>query len=90
MNKKELIDALAEKSGLTQKAAGSLLDALSAKIAEELKEGGELVLPGIGKFSVLSKEARIGRNPRTGEEVQIPARTVPKFAAAKALKDALL
>ncbi len=89
MNKKELINLLAAETDLPKTAVASVLDALNAKIVSEVQEGRELVLHGLGKFSVSERQGRTGRNPRTGEDVAIPARKVPKFTAAKAFKDSL-
>ena len=86
MNKKELVKAYSEKLGTTQKAAGEQLDALLEVIADALKAGQDIKIPGFGNFSVSERAAREGRNPKTGETVQIAASKSPKFKAAKALK----
>lgn len=87
MNKKELVKAYSEKLGTTQKAAGEQLDALLEVITGALKEGNEVKISGFGTFSVSERAARTGRNPMTGETIQIAASKSPKFKAAKALKD---
>lgn len=89
MNKQDLINRLAEKAGLSNRAASTALDALTITISQELAKGNEVTLPGIGKLSVKAKPARKGRNPKTGDAMDIPAKTVPHFSAAKALKDAV-
>lgn len=87
MNKSELINAVAEKAALSKKdseaAVAAALDAISAALAE----GDEVRLVGFGTFEVKKREARIGRNPKTKEEIQIPATKVPSFKPGKALKD---
>ena len=87
MNKKELIKAISEKLGVTQKAAGEQVDAILEVITEALAAGDEVSLTGFGKFSVTERAAREGRNPQTGETIQIAASKSPKFKAGKALKD---
>ena len=87
MNKTELINAVAEKAALSKKdseaAVTAALDAISAALAE----GDEVRLVGFGTFEVKKREARMGRNPKTKEPIQIPATKVPVFKAGKALKD---
>ena len=87
MNKKELIKAISEKLETTQKAAGEMLDAVTAVITDALVNGTEVKISGFGTFSVTERAAREGRNPATGETIQIAASKSPKFKAAKALKD---
>lgn len=89
MNQSELILKVASISGESKKSVEAVLKTAGDVIAAELKEGGEAVLPGLGKLSVKDKPARKGRNPATGEEIDIPARRAPHFGAAKALKDAV-
>ena len=89
MNKQELISKIAEKAGLTQKQAGAALAALTATITDALKEEGKLAVSGLGTFEVRERAARTGKNPRTGEAVEIAAKRIPAFKAAKALKDAV-
>jgi len=88
--KKELIDALAERTQQPKKVAEAFVDALGGAVHESLAKGEEVILPGLGKFSVKDKPARTGRNPATGETIQIPAKTVVKFRVAKAAKEAVL
>ena len=89
MNKHELITKIAEKSNLSKKDAAAALDALTSTITEALKAEGKLVVPGLGTFEVKQHATRTGHNPRTGETVEIAAKKVPAFKAAKALKDAV-
>ena len=89
MNKQELITKIAEKSNLSKKDATAALTALIDTITETLKAEGKLVVPGLGAFEVRQHTARTGHNPRTGETVEIAAKKVPAFKAAKALKDAV-
>ena len=89
MNKSDLISMVASNGGVTRKAAESMFDALAEVIVAELSVGGEVTLPGLGKLQAKDKPARTGRNPATGEAIQIPAKRVPHFTAAKALKDAV-
>jgi len=86
--KSQTIEALAEKAGVEKKAAETILEALAQLAYEHAKE--EFTLPGIGKLVLVDRNARTGRNPRTGESIQIPARRVLKFRIAKAAKDAIL
>lgn len=89
MNKAELILKVAAISGESKKTVESVLETASDVITAALKEGGEAVLPGLGKLNVKARAAKKGRNPKTGEEIDIPAKRVPHFAAAKALKEAV-
>ena len=89
MNKAELIDAVAEDSDLTKASAARALDSAIENITSALKSGNNVTLVGFGTFTVRRRDARIGRNPRTGEAIQIKASNVPGFKAGKALKDAL-
>jgi DNA-binding protein HU-beta len=87
MNKAELIDAIAQKTGLTKKDAGEALGAFTSTVAEQLKKGDSVQLIGFGTFDVGERAARSGRNPKTGETITIKASKNPKFKAGKALKD---
>jgi DNA-binding protein HU-beta len=87
--KKELIDALAERTQQPKKDAEAFIDALAVSLRDTLAQGNEVVLPGIGKFTVKEKPARTGRNPATGETIQIAARKAPAFSVAKVIKDAV-
>ncbi len=87
MNKTELITRISEVNETTKKAAGEQLEAILAAITEALVAGDEVKIAGFGTFSVTERAAREGRNPATGETIQIAASKSPKFKAAKALKD---
>ena len=89
MNKTELIAAAAERSGLTKKDAEKALNAAIDAITAALVAGDKVQVSGFGIFEVKAREARVGRNPRTGETMEIAASKVPGFKASKTLKDAL-
>ena len=89
MNKNDLIDAIAADADLSKASAGRALDAAISAITGELSKGGGVSLVGFGTFSVKARAARQGRNPRTGETIQIKASNTPGFKAGKALKDAV-
>ena len=89
MNKSELIDAVASRTDLTKTDAGNALEAVFDAITDELSKKGTVSLVGFGTFSTSDRAARTGRNPRTGETINIAASCVPKFKAGKNLKDAL-
>lgn len=89
MNQSELIAKVAYISGETRKSVESVMKTAADVITSALEDGSEVSLPGIGKLQVKNKTARTGRNPATGEAIQIPAKRVPHFSAAKALKDAV-
>lgn len=89
MNQAQLIAQIATVSGENKTVVENVLKTAAAIIADELLTGGEATLPGLGKFSAKDKPARKGRNPATGEEMDITAKRVPKFSAAKVLKDAV-
>ena len=89
MNKTELIAATAEKAGMTKKDAERALNAAIDAITAALVAGDKVQVSGFGIFEVKAREARVGRNPRTKETIQIPATRLPAFKAAKALKDAV-
>ena len=89
MNKQELIENIAESADITKAAAGRALDSMIDSVSGALKEGDSVVLVGFGTFTVRDRAARTGRNPQTGEEIQIAAAKVPAFKAGKALKDAV-
>lgn len=89
MNKSELIDAMAEETGLTKKDTESALKAFISTVTKELKKGGSVQLVGFGTFEVGKRAARTGRNPKTGETLKIKASMSPKFKAGKALKDSV-
>ena len=87
MNKAELVTKMAEKSGLTKKDAEVVLKAFTESIVEALEDGDKVQLIGFGTFETRERAARIGRNPRTKEEIEIPASVVPVFKAGKEFKD---
>lgn len=89
MNKSELVSAIAENADLTKAAAGRALDATIDAITESLKNGEPVTLIGFGTFEVRDRAARSGRNPRTGETIEIKAAKNPAFKAGKALKEAV-
>ncbi|HHW40818.1 MAG TPA: HU family DNA-binding protein [Syntrophomonadaceae bacterium] len=89
MNKAELISSVAEKAELTKKDAEKAVNAVFETIEEALAAGDKVQLVGFGTFEVRARAARTGRNPQTGEEIQIAATNVPAFRAGKALKDAI-
>ena len=89
MNKTELINAVAEKAGLSKKAAEAAVNATLSAITEGLKTEEKVQLVGFGSFEVKERPARVGRNPRTGESMTYPACKVPVFKPGKALKDAI-
>jgi len=90
MTKSQMLQALADKTGMSKKEVGEFMDTLAEMAYSEVKENGEFVLPGLGKLVKQHRKARMGRNPATGESIQIPAKTVVKFRVAKAAKDAVL
>jgi DNA-binding protein HU-beta len=90
MNQAELIAAVSESSGVSKKDTEAVLKSLGAVSHSTLKAGGDIALLGIGKLTVKTRAARTGKNPRTGEVLQIDAKVVPHFSAAKALKDAVV
>jgi DNA-binding protein HU-beta len=87
MNKAELVDSIAEETGLTKKDSEAALKAFINSVSKELKKGGSVQLVGFGTFEVGKRAARTGRNPKTGEALKIKASKTPKFKAGKALKD---
>lgn len=89
MNKAELIAVAAEKAGLSKKDCEKAVNAALDAITESLVKGEKVQLVGFGAFEVKERGARVGRNPQTKEEIQIPASKVPQFKAGKALKDAV-
>ncbi len=87
MNKKELIAAVAEASEVSKKDAEKVIQAFTEVVADELKKGEKIQLVGFGTFEVSERGERVGRNPKSGEEMVIAASKTPKFKAGKALKD---
>jgi len=90
MNKAELVEEIANQSGLTKKACREAVDAITSVITESLARGEKVTLVGFGSFKVITKKARRGRNPQTGEEIQIPSKDVPKFESGKNLREAVV
>ena len=90
MNKMDLIASVAAKANMTKKDAGIAVDAVVDSIQEELSNGGKVQLVGFGTFEVHARKERIGRNPQSGEPIELPASNHPVFSAGKALKDSLL
>ena len=89
MNKQAIIEVVHEKCGGTKVSAEQAVDTMIESIIDSLKKGEEVSIAGLGIFSVKLRAARTARNPRTGEAIQVPEMTVPKFRAAKALKEAV-
>ena len=89
MSKQQLVEMIAEKAGLTKADASRALEATMESIQEALKKGEKVSLVGFGTFATSKREAREGRNPRTGETVKIAARTAVTFKAGSALKDSV-
>lgn len=90
MTKSQLMQTLAEKTNMSKKDVMGMWDILTALAYSEVKSSGEMTLPGLGKLVKKHRAARMGRNPLTGAQIQIPAKTVVKFRVAKAAKDAVL
>ncbi len=90
MTKSKLVALIADKHGLTKKTAAGVLETLAITGVSETKKNGQFVLPGFGKAVKAQRKARKGRNPQTGAEIKIPAKTVVKFRLAKAFKDAVV
>ena len=88
MNKSQLIEKIAEGADISKASAGRALDSFIESVTGALKEDGSVALVGFGTFSVRERAARTGRNPQTGESIEIAAAKVPAFKAGKALKDA--
>jgi DNA-binding protein HU-beta len=89
MNKESLVKEVAEQAGVTKADASKTIDAVFDAIQGSLKKGEPLSLVGFGSFKVSKRNARTGRNPRTGEPLSIPESIVPSFSAGKALKEAV-
>ncbi|GEK27778.1 HU family DNA-binding protein [Furfurilactobacillus siliginis] len=88
-NKAQLVNDVAAATGLTKKDATAAVDAVFASVQKSLADGDKVQLIGFGNFEVRSRAARKGRNPQTGQEIEIPASKVPAFKPGKALKDAV-
>ena len=89
MNKPDIVAAVARSSGISKTSADNAVDAIFSAITAALRKGEDVRLVGFGTFSTRRRAARQGRNPRTGETIQIPASTQPKFKAGRPLKDAV-
>lgn len=89
MNKADLIDAVRDALGITRADAERAMELMIELIGKTLKKGDEVSIAGLGIFQAKMRAGRTGRNPRTGEVIKVPAMRVPKFRAAKALKDAV-
>jgi nucleoid DNA-binding protein len=89
MNKEQLVERVAQQTGLSKKDANAALDAALDAIATALRRGEKVTLVGFGTFQVRERKAREGRNPQTGERIRIPARRVPAFTAGKELRTAV-
>lgn len=87
MNRAELVDAIAEKAGITKTNAAAAVGAFISVVEDEVIKGNKVALVGFGTFEPRKREARTGRNPKTGEAIQIAAKTVPAFVAGKTFKD---
>lgn len=90
MSKSQIISTLADKTGMSKKDVAGLMEAMVNLAFVEVKKSGEFAIHGIGKLVKVNRKARVGRNPATGESVNIPAKTVVKFRVAKAAKEAVL
>ena len=90
MTKSEILQAIADKLSITRKQASEFVDAMVGLAYQVTKKDGEFTIPGLGKLIKKNRPARQGRNPATGETIQIPAKTVIKFRVLKAAKDAIL
>ena len=90
MTKSQFMAALAEKAGLSKKQVVSMWEMLVDMIYKQTKDAGEVTLPGLGKMQKKHRAARMGRNPATGAQISIPAKTVLKFRVSKQAKDAIL
>jgi nucleoid DNA-binding protein len=89
INKDALVDSIATKTELSKKAVEGVIEALEEMITDEIRKGNKVTLTGFGTFRVSQRAAREGINPQTKAKIQIPAMTVPKFTAGKALKEAV-
>jgi nucleoid DNA-binding protein len=87
MTRTEMIEAMANRTGMEKRDVKKFLDDLTGLVEDTIRQGGEVPLKGLGKFKVQHRKARTGRNPITGAEIQIPAKTVVKFTLARSLKD---
>ncbi len=89
MNKAELVEEVADQTGLTKRVSREAVDAIISAITDSLAREERVTLVGFGSFQVMQRKARRGRNPQTGKELQIPAKKVPKFKAGRGLREAV-
>lgn len=89
MNKAELVEEVADETGLTKRVSREAVDAIISAITDSLAREERVTLVGFGSFQVMQRKARRGRNPQTGKELQIPAKKVPKFKAGRGLREAV-
>lgn len=90
MNKAKIIEAITEKTGLSKSKVDDVIAALIDTITKALKKGEKVTLVNFGSFSTAARQARTGRNPKSGKEIKIPATVTPKFKPGKGLKDAVI
>jgi DNA-binding protein HU-beta len=90
ITKNQIVTHFAEKFELSKKVASSIIDEMALLATNETKKAGTFIFPGIGKLVLVKRKARLGRNPATGEQIKIPAKTVVKMRVAKACKDAIV
>jgi DNA-binding protein HU-beta len=90
MTKSQIVELLATDTGMSKKDVNGFFEKLANLAYKEVKKSGEFVMPGFGKMVKMQRKARVGRNPATGAEIKIPAKTVVKFRLAKAAKEAVL
>ncbi|QSO53441.1 HU family DNA-binding protein [Alicyclobacillus curvatus] len=89
MNKTDLVQAVAERTGITKKEVAQVVDAVFDVIQESLSQGDKVQLVGFGNFEIRERAARKGRNPQTGEEIEIAASKIPAFKAGKSLREGI-
>jgi DNA-binding protein HU-beta len=89
MNKQDFIDKVANNAGITKRQAKDAIDTLTSEVIKAVKKGKKVTFVGFGTYSRRRRKKRKGRNPKTGKEITIPAKFVPKFTAGKAFKDAV-
>jgi len=89
MNKAELVEEVTNQTGVTKRASREAVDAMTSVISDTLARGEKVTLVGFGTFQVMKRKARRGRNPRTGETIEIPTKKVPKFKPGKDLREAV-
>lgn len=89
MTKADLINAIAQKTEITKKDVSKILDAFIETVREALEKGDKVILTGFGNFFVYERKERKGRNPKTGKEIKIPAKKIPKFTPGKMLRESV-